>query len=29
MLPTYGIEAIEVYPATVAAIDYNYGSQIN
>ena len=25
-VPTYGIEATEVYPATVAAIDYNYGN---
>ena len=25
-VPTYGIEATEVYPATVAAIDYNYAN---
>ena len=25
-VPTYGIEAIEVYPATISAIEYNYGS---
>ena len=25
-VPTYGIEATEVYPATIAAIDYNYGA---
>jgi hypothetical protein len=24
--PSYGIEATEVYPATVSAIEYNYGS---
>ena len=25
-VPTYGIEAIECYPETVSAIEYNYGS---
>ena len=25
-VPTYGIEAVEVYPATIAAIDYNYAN---
>ena len=25
-IPTYGIEAIEVYPATLSAVEYNYGS---
>lgn len=25
-VPTYGIEAIEVYPATLSAVEYNYGS---
>ena len=25
-IPTYGIEAIECYPETVSAIEYNYGS---
>ena len=25
-IPTYGIEAIEVYPATLSAIEYNYGT---
>ena len=25
-IPTYGIEAIEVYPETLAAVEYNYGS---
>ena len=25
-VPTYGIEAIEVYPATLSAIEYNYGT---
>ena len=24
--PSYGIEATEVYPATVSAIEYNYGT---
>ena len=27
-IPTYGIEAIEVYPATLAAVEYNYSLQI-
>ena len=26
--PSYGIEATEVYPATVSAVEYNYGQQI-
>jgi len=25
-VPTYGIEAIEVYPQTLSAVEYNYGS---
>jgi len=25
-VPTYGIEAIEVFPQTLSAVDYNYGS---
>ena len=25
-IPTYGIEAIEVYPATLSAVEYNYES---
>ena len=25
-IPTYGIEAIEVYPATLSAVEYNYSS---
>ena len=25
-VPTYGIEATEVYPQTLSAVDYNYGS---
>ena len=25
-IPTYGIEAIEVYPQTLSAVEYNYGS---
>ncbi len=25
-VPTYGIEAIEVYPETISAVEYNYGS---
>ena len=25
-VPTYGIEAIECYPETVSAIEYNYGT---
>ena len=27
-VPTYGIEAIEVFPQTLSAVEYNYGSQI-
>ena len=25
-VPTYGIEAVEVYPATISAVEYNYAS---
>tara|TARA_B100000787_G_C16043942_1_gene228237 strand:- start:28 stop:684 length:657 start_codon:yes stop_codon:yes gene_type:complete len=25
-VPTYGIEAIEVYPATISAVEYSYGN---
>ena len=25
-VPTYGVEAIEVFPQTLSAVDYNYGS---
>ena len=26
MLPTYGIEAIDVYPQTLSAVEYSYGN---
>jgi hypothetical protein len=25
-VPTYGVEAVEVYPATISAVDYSYGA---